>query len=227
MKKAGTKILVIDNETQIRRLLRVTLTGHGYVVKDVDTGKDGLDAVVKFAPDLVLLSIELPDINGFDVLRELHGCYQIPVIILSYKNQETDMITALDNGAYDYMAKPFGVGELLARIRTALRHVAESREHFPLKFDDLKIDFAHQQVFKEGKEVMLTPTEYKIVKKLAIHSGKVFTHTSLMSAVWGHPSKKNIQDLRVFIGQIRRKLEQDPSRPRHIITEPGIGYRLL
>ncbi|AFM39955.1 response regulator with CheY-like receiver domain and winged-helix DNA-binding domain [Desulfosporosinus acidiphilus SJ4] len=226
MKKEGRRILVIDEETQIRRLLRANLTGQGYVVKDVDTGKDGLDAVAKFDPDLVLLDIELPDINGFDMLRKLREWSRVPVIIVSVKKQEKDKITALDIGAHDYLTKPFGIGELLARIRKTLRQKSESEEHH-LKFDDLMIDLAHQRIFVDDKEIMLTPIEYKVLRSLAIDTGMVVTYKSLMRTVWGPSFEKKIPYLRVIIGQIRRKLEQEPSSPRHIITEPGVGYRLV
>lgn len=227
MKREERRILVIDDETQIRRLLRVTLSSHGYVVKDVNTGKAGLDAVAKFGPDLVLLDIELPDINGFEILRQLREWSGVPVIIVSIKQQEADKVTALDTGACDYVIKPFGMGELLARIRTALRHKSEAEEHIDLKLDNLMIDLAHRRIFADDKEIMLTPTEYKVLKSLANNIGKVVTYKTLMSTVWGPSSEKKIPYLRVCIGQIRRKLERNSSSPRHIITEPGVGYRLV
>lgn len=227
MEKEGTRILVIDDETQIRRLLRVTLTSHGYIVKDVGTGKAGLAAVVKFVPNIVVLDLGLPDLDGLEVVRQLREWSKIPVIILSVKEQEEDKIAALDAGADDYVTKPFSMGELLARIRTALRHITRIEENSVLKFDDLLIDFVQRRIYVEDNEVKLTPTEYEIVKNLAIFSGKVYTHRALVRTVWGPSYENNIQYLRVFIGKIRRKLERDPSRPSHIITEPGVGYRLL
>ena len=223
----GPRILVIDDETQIRRFLRVALTSHGYVVKDVGTGKEGLDAVVMFSPDLVILDLGLPDIDGLDVVRQLRGWSKVPVIILSVKEQETDKITALDSGADDYVTKPFAMGELLARIRAAMLHIVGVGEQPVLQFEELSIDLVHRRISIDDNEIKLTLTEYEIVRNLAINAGKVMTHRSLLRMVWGPSCEKEVQYLRVYIGQIRRKLERDPSRPRHIITEPGVGYRLL
>lgn len=227
MENKGPRILIIDDETQIRRFLRVTLTGHGYVVKDVGTGKEGLDVVAKFSPDLVVLDLGLPDIDGLDVVRQLREWSKVPVIILSVKEQETDKIAALDAGADDYVTKPFGMGELLARIRAAMRHIAGADEQPVLQFDDLIIDLIHRRITVDDNEIKLTLTEYEIVKNLAINAGKVITHRALLRTVWGPSYENEVQYLRVYIGQIRRKLERDPSRPRHMITEPGVGYRLL
>ena len=227
MENKGPRILIIDDETQIRRFLRVTLTGHGYVVKDVGTGKAGLDVVAKFSPDLVVLDLGLPDIDGVDVVRQLREWSKVPVIILSVKEQETDKITALDAGADDYVTKPFGMGELLARIRAAMRHIVGTDEQPVLQFDDLIIDLVHRRITVDDNEIKLTLTEYEIVKNLAINAGKVITHRALLRTVWGPSYENEVQYLRVYIGQIRRKLERDPSRPKHIITEPGVGYRLL
>ena len=227
MGNIGPRILIIDDETQIRRFLRVTLTGHGYVVKDVGTGQEGLDAVAMFSPDLVILDLGLPDIDGLEVVRQLREWSKVPVIILSVKEQETDKITALDAGADDYVTKPFAMGELLARIRAAMRHVAGDEEQPVLQFKDLSIDLVHRRISIDDNEIKLTLTEYEILRNLAINAGKVMTHSSLLRTVWGPSHEKEVQYLRVYIGQIRRKLERDPSRPRHIITEPGLGYRLL
>ncbi|OLN31839.1 response regulator [Desulfosporosinus metallidurans] len=227
MENKGPRILIIDDETQIRRFLRVTLTGHGYVVKDVGTGKEGLDVVAKFSPDLVVLDLGLPDIDGLDVVRQLREWSKVPVIILSVKEHETDKIAALDAGADDYVTKPFGMGELLARIRAAMRHIAGADEQPVLQFDDLIIDLIHRRITVDDNEIKLTLTEYEIVKNLAINAGKVITHRALLRTVWGPSYENEVQYLRVYIGQIRRKLERDPSRPRHMITEPGVGYRLL
>ncbi|HWQ41999.1 MAG TPA: response regulator [Desulfosporosinus sp.] len=227
MENKGPRILVIDDETQIRRFLRVALTSHGYVVKDVGTGKEGLDAVAMFSPALVILDLGLPDIDGLDVIRQLREWSKVPVIILSVKEQETDKITALDSGADDYVTKPFAMGELLARIRAAMRHIAGEEEQPVLHFNELSIDLVHRRISTDDNEIKLTQTEYEIVKNLAINAGKVMTHRSLLRTVWGPSYEKEVQYLRVYIGQIRRKLEYDPSRPKHIITEPGVGYRLL
>lgn len=227
MDKKGQRILVIDDETQIRRFLRVSLTSHGYEVRDVGTGQAGLDEVAVFGPDLVILDLGLPDMSGIEVLSQIREWSKVPVIILSVTEQETDKIAALDNGADDYVTKPFGMGELLARMRAALRHSAGVGEEPVLRFDDLVIDLVHRQIKAAGEEIKLTPTEYELIKNLARNSGKVLTHKFLLRAVWGAAYENDIQYLRVYMGQIRRKIETDPSRPHHIITEPGVGYRLL
>jgi two-component system, OmpR family, KDP operon response regulator KdpE len=227
MDRKGQRILIIDDETQIRRFLRVSLTSHGYEVRDVGTGQAGLDEVVKFNPELVILDLGLPDISGIEVLSLIRDWSKIPIIILSVKEREIDKITALDNGADDYVTKPFGMGELLARMRAALRHSAGVGEEPILRFDDLVIDLPHRQIKAAGAEIKLTPIEYELMKNLALNAGKVLTHKFLLRAVWGPAYENDIQYLRVFMGQIRRKIETDPSRPRHIITEPGVGYRLL
>jgi len=227
MENKGPRILIIDDERQIRRFLRVALASHGYIVKDVGTGKEGVDTVAVFSPDLVVLDLGLPDIDGLDVVRQLREWTTVPIIILSVKEQENDKITALDCGADDYVTKPFGMGELLARIRAAMRHTVKVDEQPILQFDDLTLDLLHRRVLRDGHEIKLTLTEYEIVKNLAMNAGKVITHSYLLRTVWGPSYEKEVQYLRVYIGQIRRKLERDPSRPRHIITEPGVGYRLL
>jgi two-component system KDP operon response regulator KdpE len=227
MENKGPRILIIDDETPIRRFLRVALTGHGYVVKEVGTGKAGLDVVAKFSPDLIILDLGLPDIDGLDVVRQLREWSKVPVIILSVKEQETDKITALDAGADDYVTKPFAMGELLARIRAAMRHNVGEEEQPVLQFEDLSIDLIYRRITVDDNEIKLTLTEYEIVKNLAINAGKVITHRALLRTVWGPSYENEVQYLRVYIGQIRRKLERDPSRPKHIITEPGVGYRLL
>ena len=227
MEAKGARILVIDDEKQIRRLLKVALTGHGYEVEEADCGLGGLHKAVAYRPDLILLDLGLPDMNGLDVIRQLREWSQIPVIILSVKEQESDKITALDAGADDYVTKPFGMGELLARIRAALRHVAGAGDEPVLKFSELVIDVARRRVTVNGIEIKLTPTEYDLMKNLAFHAGKVLTHRQLLRTVWGPSYENDTHYLRVYIGQLRRKIESDPSRPRHIITEPGVGYRLL
>jgi len=227
MENKGPRILIIDDEIQIRRFLRVALTSHGYVVKDVGTGNEGLDAGAMFSPDLIILDLGLPDIDGLEVVRQFREWTKIPIIILSVKELENDKITALDYGANDYVTKPFGMGELLARIRAALRHTVGVEEQPILQFDDLVLDLVHRRVSRDTHEIKLTLTEYEIVKYLAINAGKVITHKALLHTVWGTAYEKEVQYLRVYIGQIRRKLEVDPSRPRHIITASGVGYRLL
>ncbi|MDA8222054.1 response regulator [Desulfosporosinus sp.] len=227
MENKGQRILIVDDDTQIRRFLRVALTSHGYVVKDAKTGREGLEAVAMFSPDLVVLDIGLPDIDGLDVVRQFREWTKVPIIILSVKEQEGDKIMALDLGADDYVTKPFGMGELLARIRAAMRHTMGVEEQPILHFEDLTLDLVHRRVTRDDHEIKLTLTEYEIIRNLEINAGKVITHSYLLRTVWGPSYEKEVQYLRVYIGQIRRKLERDPSRPRHIITEPGVGYRLL
>lgn len=227
MENAGVRILNIDDEPQIRKLLRVALTGYGYVVEEAATGHEGMSKAALLRPDLIILDMGLPDIDGVDVIRQLREWSAIPVIILSVKDQENDKIAAFDAGADDYVTKPFSMGELFARIRTAMRHVGGTQDEPVLTFDDLTIDFPHRQVTLEGKEIKLTPTEYNLLKYLASNSGKVITHRQLLKTAWGQPWENEIQYLRVYIGQLRRKIEKNPSSPRHIITEPGVGYRLI
>lgn len=225
--KKGARILVIDDEKQIRRLLKVTLTGHGYEIEEAVCGQDGLNKAVIGKPDLIILDLGLPDMDGVDVIRQLREWSKIPVIILSVREQENDKITALDAGADDYVTKPFSMGELLARIRAALRHAAGMGNEPILNFGELVFDMAHRHVTVQGNEIKLTPTEYELLKNLAVYAGKVLTPKQLLRAVWGPSYENDTQYLRVYIGQLRRKIEADPSRPRHIITEPGVGYRLL
>lgn len=227
MENKGARILVIDDEAQIQRLLRVALTSHGYEVAEAASGQQGLGEAAVYRPDLVILDLGLPDMDGLEVVRRLREWSKVPVIILSAKEQENDKIVALDAGADDYLTKPFGMGELLARMRAAIRHAAGAGNEPVLTFDDLIIDLARRKVIVGGHEVKLTPTEYDLMKNLAIHAGKVLTHRQLLRAVWGVAYENDTHYLRVFIGQLRRKIEADPSRPRHIITEPGVGYRLL
>jgi len=223
----GARILIIDDEKQIRRLLKVALTGHGYELEEAVSGQDGLHKAAVFRPDLVILDLGLPDLDGLEVLRRLREWSQTPVIILSVREQENDKINALDNGADDYVTKPFGMGELLARIRAALRHAAGLGNEPVLNFGDLEIDVAQRRVTVDGNVIKPTPTEYELLRNLAVYSGKVLTHRQLLRAVWGPSYENDTQYLRVYIAQLRRKIESDPSRPRHIITEPGVGYRLL
>jgi two-component system KDP operon response regulator KdpE len=223
----GARILIIDDEKQIRRLLKVALTGHGYELEEAVSGQDGLNKAAVFRPDLVILDLGLPDLDGLEVLRRLREWSQTPVIILSVREQENDKINALDNGADDYVTKPFGMGELLARIRAALRHAAGLGNEPVLNFGDLEIDVAQRRITVDRNVIKLTPTEYELLRNLAVYSGKVLTHRQLLRAVWGPSYETDTHYLRVYIAQLRRKIESDPSRPRHIITEPGVGYRLL
>lgn len=222
----GARILIIDDEKQIRRLLRVALEGYGYQISDADSGEEGLRKITTFHPDLVILDLGLPDINGQDMLQNIRGWSDVPIIILSVHNQEEEKIQALDAGANDYVTKPFGMGELLARIRAALRHVHSADEPV-IAIGKLSLDITLRQVTLDGKKVKLTPTEYEILKKLAIDTGRVLTHKQLLKSIWGSQYEKETHYLRVYVASLRRKIESDPTRPEYIITEPGVGYRLV
>jgi two-component system, OmpR family, KDP operon response regulator KdpE len=227
MPSDGARILVVDDERQIRRMLRAALEGYGYSIGEASTGQEGLSQIAIFHPDLVVLDLGLPDLEGTEVIRRLREWTQTPVIILSVRDGEEDKIRALDAGADDYVTKPFSMGELLARIRVALRHVAKTGDEPVLTINDLTLDLARRMVTARGAEVKLTPTEYEILKYLALKAGSVVTHGQLLRAVWGQHFQEQTQYLRVFIGQLRRKIEEDPSQPAYIVTEPGVGYRLL
>ena len=223
----GTRILVVDDEKQIRRLLKVALTGYGYEVEEASSAGEGLNKAITYKPDLIILDLGLPDKDGLEVLRIIREWSRVPVIILSVKEQEYDKVKALDAGADDYVTKPFGMGELLARIRAAMRHATAAGEDPVFVFDELTVDLARRRVTVKDVEVRLTPTEYELLKNLAVNAGKILTHRQLLRAVWGISNEYDTHYLRVYVGQLRRKIEADPSRPRHIITEPGVGYRLL
>jgi two-component system KDP operon response regulator KdpE len=223
----ATRILVVDDEPQIRQLLRTGLEGYGYVV---DVAADGVEAVAKaqdWRPDVIVLDMELPRLGGIDVCRSVRAWSAVPIIVLTVRDADRDKIQALDEGADDYLTKPFSLGELLARIRVALRHAGMmSGSNEPLRiFDDLRLDLLHRRVFLGEQEIHLTPTEYDLLKLLATQAGKVLTHTTLLRQVWGPAYERDTQTLRVFIGQLRRKLGDAPARPRFILTEPGVGYR--
>lgn len=223
----GMRILVIDDEKQIRRLLQVALTGYGYEVEEASCASEGLNKAITYKPDLIILDLGLPDKDGLEVLHIIREWSRVPVIILSVKEQEYDKVNALDAGADDYVTKPFGMGELLARIRAAMRHATAAGEDPVFVFDELTVDLARRRVTVKDVEVRLTPTEYELLKNLAVNAGKVLTHRQLLRAVWGISFEYDTHYLRVYVGQLRRKIEADASRPRHIITEPGVGYRLL
>jgi two-component system KDP operon response regulator KdpE len=224
-----TLILLIEDEPQMRRFLRVTLQSHGYRLVEAPTGQEGLAQAVTRNPSVVLVDLGLPDMDGLKVIEEIRGWSPVPIIVLSARDQEADKIRALDGGADDYLTKPFGAGELLARIRVALRHRAlqqgeEGDPVFVLK--NLRVDLAKRQVFFNDQEVHLTPLEYKLLSFLIRHAGKVVTHRQILREVWGPPYVNETQYLRVYMAQLRRKLETDPARPRFLLNEPGIGYRL-
>jgi two-component system, OmpR family, KDP operon response regulator KdpE len=219
-------ILIIDDEAQIRKLLTITLHSYDFHVQEATTAKEGLTIVASHPPDLVLLDLGLPDENGHDVLRHLREWYSNPVIILSVQSSEEDIVRALDNGADDYLVKPFRTGELMARIRSALRKSSE--ENNPVaEFDDITIDYAARTVKKDNVAVKLTATEYSLLALLTKNEGKVMTHQHMLTQVWGPSYRNESQYLRVFVAQLRKKIESDPNRPRHIITESGVGYRFV
>jgi two-component system KDP operon response regulator KdpE len=223
--KSGLRVLVVDDELAIQRFLRVALNGQGFVVNEVGTGQDALQALTQERPDLVILDLGLPDMDGVEVTRRLREWSQVPVIILSVRDQEMDKIAALDAGADDYLTKPFGVGELLARIRTVLRRQTSGTSEPVYSFGELFVDLGSRLVKVDGNEIQLTPTEYDILRALVIHAGKVLTNRQILKQVWGE-GYDDLHILRVNVSNLRHKIEPDPSRPTYIHTEPGVGYRL-
>lgn len=221
----GETILVIDDEVQIRRLLEITLASGGYKVFDASTGKEGLVTAATHHPDLVLLDLGLPDMSGYDVLRSLREWYTKPIVILSVRNSEDDIIDALDNGANDYLTKPFRTRELNARIRAALRQTVNKEEVVILTFGSLTIDLPNHVARNHGEIIKLTSTEFSLLALLARNSGRVLTHQTILKEIWGFGYIGQTQYLRVFVAQLRKKIEENPSRPRLLITESGIGYR--
>ncbi|MBV7509564.1 response regulator [Bacillus sp. sid0103] len=228
MTTSGAKILVIDDEPQIQKLLRVTLQAQGFEIVAASSGEEGILKTTMVRPDLIVLDLGLPDIPGMEVLHRIREWTQIPFIVLTAKDREEDKITALDSGADDYVTKPFGMGELVARIRVALRHNAKSQDEPILDFGRLVIDLSGRTVELDGKKIKLTPTEYELLKILATNAGRVMTHKQLLQKVWGgHQYDTDSHYLRVYIGHLRKKIETDSARPNFIITEPGIGYRFM
>jgi two-component system KDP operon response regulator KdpE len=222
-------ILLIEDEPQMRRFLRITLQTHGYRLVEAVTAQEGLMQATTRNPDVVLLDLGLPDLDGLEVTKKLREWTQTPIIIISAREQERDKVNALDAGADDYLTKPFNAGELLARIRVALRHAAtrdSGREEPLFVLQNLRVDLAQRQVFIDNQEVHLTPIEYKLLTTLIRHAGKVITHRQLLTEVWGPAHVDEVQYLRVYMTQLRHKLESDSTRPRFLLNEPGIGYRL-
>jgi two-component system KDP operon response regulator KdpE len=226
---ADRLVLVVEDEPQVLRFLRASLSAHGYRVVEAGSGQVALVEAATRAPDLVLLDLGLPDMDGVEVARRLREWSAVPVIVLSARGQEGDKIKALDAGADDYLTKPFGVGELLARMRVALRHAARLEAGLgesAFETDELRVDLAARRVFVRGEEVRLTRTEFNLLAMLVKHAGKVVTHRQLLQEVWGPGSTEESHYLRVYMGQLRHKLEKDPARPRYLLTETGVGYRL-
>jgi two-component system KDP operon response regulator KdpE len=221
-------VLVVDDEPQVRRFLRASLPHQGYRLIEAETGEAALREATMRSPDAILLDLGLPDLDGVEVTRRLREWSTVPIVVLSARGQETDKIEALDAGADDYLTKPFGIGELLARLRVALRHASRAGSTGEPVFEhgDLKVDLGTQRVFSRGEEVRLTRTEYRLLALLVKHAGKVLTHRQLLKDVWGPGSVNESHYLRVYMGQLRHKVEEDPARPKHLVTEIGVGYRL-
>ncbi len=223
---AGATVLIVDDEPPIRRLLRTSLHAQGYRTTEADTGGAALASVAASPPDLVLLDLGLPDMDGLDVIRALRLRGATPIVVLSSRDDERGKVAALDLGADDYVTKPFGMAELVARLRTALRHRLQQEGAMPLfQSGDLTADLVRRIVKVGGREVHLSPREYDIFKLLVTHAGKVLTHRHILGKLWG--AGGDVQQLRVYVRQIRQKIEAEPDRPRHILTETGVGYRLV
>jgi two-component system KDP operon response regulator KdpE len=226
MNENGPRILVVDDEPAIRRFLHTSLAAHDYVVFEVANGQEALAAVVSHRPDLIVLDLGLPDMDGIEVTRLLREWTQIPIIILTVQEQEAAKIAALDAGADDYVTKPFGMGELLARMRVALRRAASPAAEPVFTSGELTVDLARHLVTVGDREVQVTPTEYDLLRTLVAHAGKVLTHRQLLRQVWGVGYENEAHLLRVNMSNLRHKIEPDAARPNYILTEPGVGYRL-
>jgi len=218
-------ILIIDDEVQIRRLLEITLSANGYLISEASTGKEGLILAASIQPVLVILDLGLPDADGLDILKKFREWYQKPIIILSVRNSEEDSVTALDSGANDYLTKPFRTGELLARIRSAIRQNQDVADTPILKFGNLTIDLINHTAKKNEEFIKLTSTEFSLLALLAKNEGRVLTHQYILKEVWGRSYVEQTQYLRVFVAQLRKKIEENPAKPKLLLTESGIGYR--
>ena len=226
MNETGLRVLVVDDERAIRRFLRTSLAANGYVVFEATNGAEALEAVVRDRPDVMILDLGLPDMDGIQVTARLREWSPMPIIVLSVRDQEADKIAALDAGADDYLTKPFGVGELMARMRVVLRRIAHPETDPVFTTRDLVVDLARRLVRVRGRDVQLTPTEYDLLRVLVTHAGKVLTHQQLLRQVWGLGYDSESHLLRVNISNLRQKIERNSARPEYIITEPGVGYRL-
>jgi len=221
---SSATVLIVDDEPQIRRVLRKTLTSHGYAVVEAKSGDDALERLRSEHPDLILLDVNMPGLSGLETCREIRRTSEVPIIMLTVRNAEQDKVQALDAGADDYVVKPFGAEELMARIRAALRR-ATSESVEPFVSDDLTIDFEKRAISVRGKPVRLTPKEFELLRQLVANAGNAIGHRRLLQAVWGPDYGDETEYLRVFINQLRKKIEVDPAHPRYIHTEPWIGYR--
>jgi two-component system KDP operon response regulator KdpE len=226
MTQTNQRVLVVDDETPIRRYLRAALTAQGFTVYEASNGEEALNAVLANRPDIIILDLGLPDIDGIEVTRRLREWSQTPIIILSVREAENDKIAALDAGADDYLTKPFGTGELMARMRVAMRRITNKSDEPVFQVNDLKMDISRRLVTLNEKEISLTPTEYDILRLLMQNVGKVLTHHQLLRQVWGNAYENEMHLLRVNISNLRRKIEPDATRPTYLITEAGVGYRL-
>ena len=228
MSTTGALVLVVEDEAQMRRFIRASLSAHGYQVGEAASGAEALALATSRNPDVILMDLGLPDVDGIELTRQLREWSRTPVIVISARGREADKVSALDAGADDYLTKPFGVDELLARIRVALRHSAETHPNdaTALEFGSLRIDFARRDVRVGERAIHLTPTEYKMLALLARNAGRVLTHRQIIREVWGPSYAGQNHHVRVHMAELRKKIEDDPARPRLIITEPGVGYRL-
>ena len=226
MSEAGQRVLVVDDENAIRRYLRTALTAQGFTVYEAANGEEAVNAVLNNRPDIIILDLGLPDFDGIEVTRRLREWSQTPIIILSVREAENDKIAALDAGADDYLTKPFGTGELMARMRVVMRRLANKSDEPVIQVDDLEMDLSRRLVTVNEQEISLTPTEYDILRLLMQNAGKVLTHRQLLRQVWGTAYESEMHLLRVNISNLRRKIETDPARPHYLVTESGVGYRL-
>lgn len=227
MNSVSDKILVVDDEPQIRRFLRTSLTAHGYVVAEAENGREALRQITSGHPDLVVLDLGLPDMEGFEVLQNVREWSSVPILVLSIRGRETDKVRALEMGADDYITKPFGMGEFVARVQTALRRRLQEQTPQPVfTVGNLEVDVARRIVRRDGVEVRLSPKQYRLLRLLVANAGKVVTHQQLLREVWGNAHTEDVHYLRIFMRKLRNALEPEPTRPRYLVTELGVGYRL-
>lgn len=227
MPERGARVLVVDDDAELVETLRRSLSGHGYDVSVADTGAAALSAMIQRPPDVLLLDLGLPDVDGIEVVRWVRARTDVPIVVLSARHAEASKVEALTLGADDYLSKPFGMNELLARIQVALRHAARPGVGAQAVFrtGDLEVDLERRRVTRAGTEIRLTPTEYDLLKAFVTHADRVLTHAALLTLVWGGEQGTDAHYLHVYVGQLRRKIEADPAHPRHLVTEPGVGYR--
>jgi two-component system, OmpR family, KDP operon response regulator KdpE len=226
MGETGQRVLVVDDETSIRRYLRAALGAQGFTIYEAGNGQEAINAVISHHPDIIILDLGLPDFDGIEVTRRLREWSETPIIVLSVREAEIDKIAALDAGADDYLTKPFGTGELMARMRVVMRRIGGKSDEPVLQVDRLKMDVSRRLVTVDENQISLTPTEYEILRLLLQNAGKVLTHRQLLKQVWGTTYESEMHILRVNISNLRRKIEPDPSRPHYLLTEPGVGYRI-